>query len=327
MDTAADSSSSSAASSAASGRSPAPPPSGCRYENFGDSAVVTLEPELNDVKWDAIESIGNSVEERLTSQQPDKVVFDLTPLTYVGSAMVALVARWWKRVNSNGGQCSVAVADDNVMEVLKLAKLDTHWDIVPSREAAFKKLGVRGGTASAAPRATGGIDAVDHRNILPLLLGLIGATIAGVGLVLFFADAGVARTVVNWIIAAGGAVMAIGGLIGTLKAAYPGRGAHIAFLLLGLALAIGFAMMNLTPNRVGVPDVDIDAPDLEATEEAIEADVSNAAAAVDRAAESAGREIEDAADGAADAARDAGDRLRAEADGQTADRIVREVAD
>ena len=242
MDIAADSSN-------AASPSGGPPPSGCQYENFGRASVVTLKPELNDVKWDAIESIGNNVEKHLENHDPDKVVFDLTPLSYVGSAMVALVARWWKKVNANGGECSVAVADDNVLEVLKLAKLDTHWDIVPSREAAYKKLGITG-AGSGGPSRRASRDDADGNPLWPLI-------VAGVGAVLVLL-AGANRMIVdgsfsvtNILLIVGGLVMAIGGALGLKKCWGGNKTASLILMLLGILMAAIGGLLLLTPNRAG----------------------------------------------------------------------------
>ena len=232
-----------------------PPPSGCAYEHFGRTSVVTLKPELNDVKWDAIESIGNNVESRLTDQKPDKVVFDLTPLHYIGSAMVALVARWWKRINASGGQCAVAVADDNVLEVLKLAKLDTHWDIVPSREAAYKKLGVTG-------RPSVGSSGLDHadssvggaRPLWPLWVMLAGFVLFGVALVVWLMGR-LPDPTLNYAMLLSGLLIAVGGLVAALKWLGSARIGGIVALVVGLILALAAAALQFLPPVEGLSDV------------------------------------------------------------------------
>ena len=273
MDTSADSSTSPENVSATSPPS-GPPPSGCQYENAGDTSIITLKPELNDVKWDAIESIGNNVSERLESTQPSNVLFDLTPLTYVGSAMVALVARWWKIVNASGGQCAVAVANDNVLEVLKLAKLDTHWDIVPSREAGFKKLGVSGAT-TAAPASSG---TVAHTSgpLWPIIVGSIGLTLAALILLLELVTP-IDEQVVGIVALVGGLIAAAAGFIG---AAIRGAGGRAVLMFIGVVGAL-LAIFGGVEAFVWAAGPVVDGDDIEAVEDDVEAIGDNAAAAIE----------------------------------------------
>lgn len=136
--------------------------SGCKYAHARSVACLTMDPSLSDVKWDHIEALGNSVEQRIRDDKPKKVVFDITGLTYMGSAMVALVVRWWKAVDEIGGKSAVALHDPNVLEVLKLASLDEHWTIVPTREAAYNKLG-----ATPVPEASEDVSSTSVRTAAP----------------------------------------------------------------------------------------------------------------------------------------------------------------
>lgn len=117
-------------------------PPGADFIGNPTTACVTLHPSLSDIKWDQIELIGATIEKQLTEVASKNVVFDISGLTYMGSAMVALVVRWWKVVDKYGGKSVVALHDPNVFEVIKLASLDEHWTILPTRESAYKKLGV-----------------------------------------------------------------------------------------------------------------------------------------------------------------------------------------
>ena len=306
-----DSTAPSSATDATSGEAgaSAPTPAGCQYEHFGDASVVTLHPELNDVKWDAIESIGNTIEGRLETQKPQRVVFDLTPLNYVGSAMVALVARWWKRINADGGECAVAVDDDNVLEVLKLAKLDTHWDIVPSREAAYKKLGISGTASRRTSRDEGG--GLDIGPAWPRTVAAVGVMLGILALVLDATDA-LKDHAANILLVVGGAMAAIGGLVGVLKTLGTRRIVNGVLLLVGLGL-LGYGLMRMfgAPD-IEVPDVDapdIEAPDIDAPElgmpdaEGLERDIEATADGVSAAVDEAtGRAAAEARAGAAEAA-------------------------
>ena len=236
----------------------AAPPSGCSYEREGDTAIVTLKPALSDVKWDQIETLGSAIETRLANDKPKKVLFDISPLTYMGSAMVALVVRWWKTVEKAGGKSVVVCNDDNVLEVLRLASLDKHWTIKGSREEAFTELGARsfsGGGAAAAPAddAAGGGDGP----LLPLTIGGVALPVGIVGAVLYLINE---QPKLGLGLALGGGLTAVAaGVLGAILCGGTRRAASIAIAVFG-ALITGLAVYRLDDLR-GVPDpVEIEEP-------------------------------------------------------------------
>lgn len=112
-----------------------------QFENTDGFSVVTLHPSLNEAQWASIERIGSEILSRLTGTPAPALVIDLSSLSYMGSAMVALVVRLWKAVNEKGGRMAVVNKNEMVLEVLRLAGLANVWTIVPDREAAVDALG------------------------------------------------------------------------------------------------------------------------------------------------------------------------------------------
>jgi anti-anti-sigma factor len=125
-----------------------------RFETVNGCLVITLLPELNDKQWADIERVGTEIVDRISAAATPKVLVDLTPLSYMGSAMVALIVRLYKTVNSRGGKMAVVNQHELVFEVLKLAGLTKLWTIVANRDEAFAALGVK--AAKAAPASSGG---------------------------------------------------------------------------------------------------------------------------------------------------------------------------
>ena len=123
-----------------------------RFETVDGCLIITLLPELNDKQWADIEKVGTEIVDRLSTAQSPRFIVDLTPLSYMGSAMVALIVRLYKTVNGRNGQMVVVNQHELVFEVLKLAGLTKLWTIVDSRDKAFAALGVNG----APPSADGG---------------------------------------------------------------------------------------------------------------------------------------------------------------------------
>ncbi len=120
-----------------------------RFETADGCLIITLLPELNDKQWADIEKVGTEIVDRLSNAQSPRFIVDLTPLSYMGSAMVALIVRLYKTVNGRNGQMVVVNQHELVFEVLKLAGLTKLWTIVDSREKAFAALGVKRRAASA----------------------------------------------------------------------------------------------------------------------------------------------------------------------------------
>jgi anti-anti-sigma factor len=121
-----------------------------RIEFDHNRAIVALLPSLNHVPWVEIEKVGADVVARLASLENPRLLVDLTPLDFMGSAQVALVVRIYKSVKERNGQLVVANKHPLVQEVLTLAGLDKLWTIVPSRDVALKVLG--GGPEELATR-------------------------------------------------------------------------------------------------------------------------------------------------------------------------------
>lgn len=103
-------------------------------------AVITLLPELNDAQWSEIEQVGSDVLQRLQEFRPPALLVDLTALDYMGSAMVALLVRFWKTVRRDEGAMVVVTQNEMVQEVLELAGLNTVWSIVETREEGLQEL-------------------------------------------------------------------------------------------------------------------------------------------------------------------------------------------
>ena len=83
----------------------------------GNATILVLLPELNNVQWGDIDAIGTEVLNSISEQNHPNIVVDLTPLNYMGSAMVALVVRVWKAAQAKNGKISVACSHEGVKEV------------------------------------------------------------------------------------------------------------------------------------------------------------------------------------------------------------------
>jgi len=113
------------------------------FQILPDHNQLTIYAGLNEASWGDVVSVGSSILDRLEQARTSKLLVDLSQLNYMGSSQVALLVRVWKVLKARDGQVAVQVKSDIVHKVLTIAGLHTLWDIVPTRAAAQRALGVR----------------------------------------------------------------------------------------------------------------------------------------------------------------------------------------
>jgi len=197
--------------------------------------VVSLHRELVTAEWSHISSVGDQILEMVDERSNPQVMIDLSQLEHMGSSMVALLVKIWKRAESKGGAVSFLSTHEGINQVLELAGLAKVWAICDTREEALDKLG---GTTEQ----TG-------RNLAPFLVvvslfctGLAGAML---GMKLSGQHFIGAETEQQMQIAAG----AVGGILGIWVFATAHRFVKVLGLLsavasIGLASSAVYFLMN-----------------------------------------------------------------------------------
>ncbi len=147
-----------------------------RFTQQGNLSILTLLPELNNVQWGEIDAIGTQVLSSLESQSHPVLIVDLSPLSYMGSAMVALIVRAWKATQPKKGKICVVCPHPGVKEVLKLAALDKVWDIVDNMDEARALVGA--GRISTGTGGGGSSSQTGLWIIILILLVTCGALVA-----------------------------------------------------------------------------------------------------------------------------------------------------
>ncbi|MFG0335199.1 MAG: STAS domain-containing protein, partial [Maioricimonas sp. JB049] len=149
----------------------------------GSHVILTLKQELNDVQWAQIEQVGTEVLQDLQERRSPSCLIDLSPMHYMGSAMVALIVRIWKAVNDQGGRVVVVVGDDMVLKVISLAGLDKVWTITRNRDDGLRQLGAR------VTRSSSGETTLSARPSAVLVaISIIGMLVAGGGLAVLYGN-------------------------------------------------------------------------------------------------------------------------------------------
>jgi anti-anti-sigma factor len=216
-----------------------------RFEAVDGCLIITLLPELNDKQWADIEKVGTEIVDRLSTAQSPRFIVDLTPLSYMGSAMVALIVRLYKTVNGRSGQMVVVNQHELVFEVLKLAGLTKLWTIVDSRDKAFGVLGVKRRASSAEGPATNGDTGI-------LLAGIIGTVGAVIGLALQFSSQALVTHKVALLIEV--AFAALGMVVGTMILVnQTGARRNVGIVLLAICLIIVLGGIVAGPQQAMAP--------------------------------------------------------------------------
>jgi anti-anti-sigma factor len=122
----------------------------CEIVSNHDLVTLILRPAVTQSSWSDIEAYGAEVREELERRARPACLVDLSSLTYMGSAMVALLVRVWKVVQSRDGHMVVVCPHSGVQDVIRLAALDKVWTVALDRETAMKKLGLRNGASHSA---------------------------------------------------------------------------------------------------------------------------------------------------------------------------------
>src|SRR5687768_9564630 len=81
-----------------------PATQGYRLEIARSHAVLRLEPMMGQAAWGDIDRVGTEVLANVNGQKNGSWLIDLSGLEYMGSALVALVVRVWKAVQTSGGK-------------------------------------------------------------------------------------------------------------------------------------------------------------------------------------------------------------------------------
>jgi anti-anti-sigma factor len=205
-----------------------------RFESLNGCLTITLLPELNDKQWADIERVGTEIVDRISAAPSPKVLVDLTPLSYMGSAMVALIVRLYKTVNSRGGKMAVVNQHELVFEVLKLAGLTKLWTIVPNRQEAYTSLGIK----ASAPSAIGG-GGLQTGGMGLVAAGVIGTVGTLVGLALQFSSSPMVPQKIALLIEIAFAFVGLGAGMFLLNQAGSRRNLGIAFLAICVLAVLG----------------------------------------------------------------------------------------
>ncbi|HEX5445666.1 MAG TPA: STAS domain-containing protein [Pirellulales bacterium] len=100
-------------------------------------AVDTHYDSLDEAKLDQFSKLLLSTVDRAKTPV---VLLDLAEADFIGSTFLGILVRAWKRLRDRQGRLALCHVNQVCGDVLRASKLDTIWEIFPSREAAVREL-------------------------------------------------------------------------------------------------------------------------------------------------------------------------------------------
>lgn len=212
-----------------------------RFDSADGATIVSLGPGLNDAPWTEFEKLGEELLGRLEAIRSPALLVDLSALSYMGSAMVAQIVRFWKWTQERDGQMVVVNQHEMIDEILSISGLKRIWTIVETQEEGLAELGVRPASSRGAVL------------MLVEVLAVLGAV---VGVCLLWEP--VARIVhvpsrIALLAGCGFAILGlIAGTVGTLRQTGGRRGFAI-FVVTASVLVLLAGVLTVPPLRGVVP--------------------------------------------------------------------------
>ena len=80
------------------------------------------------------------VMEAVERAQHPLLLLDLGDTTFIGSGFLGVLVRAWKRIRDRQGRMALCRVNPLCAEVLHASKLDTIWEIYPTRDEAQRAL-------------------------------------------------------------------------------------------------------------------------------------------------------------------------------------------
>jgi len=85
-----------------------------------------------------IERMSNNLKELLESQEGGRFVFDFSQVTYMSSSALGMLIGLQRRIAQRGAQLKLTGIGEEIMEVFRITKLDTVFDIYKEASAAVE---------------------------------------------------------------------------------------------------------------------------------------------------------------------------------------------
>jgi len=102
--------------------------------------VIELGSSYESLDEPALEDFGGLLLTKAATVEPPRLLLDLSQTSFIGSTFIELLVRAWKRLASRGGTMALCAVQPFCAEVIHVTRLDTLWEIFPTRDMAIDAL-------------------------------------------------------------------------------------------------------------------------------------------------------------------------------------------
>jgi anti-anti-sigma factor len=113
--------------------------------------VLSLDKSYDALDDEHLESLSRMLLEQVETSPQPRLVLDFAKTEYMGSRVLEILFRAWKRVNARGGRMVLCGLSPFCAEVIHVTRLDTIWPIEPHRKAALDYINDRASVSDTVP--------------------------------------------------------------------------------------------------------------------------------------------------------------------------------
>ena len=102
--------------------------------------VIEFGPRYESLSDAVLQEDGGVLLGEAYHADPPELLLDLSQTSFIGSRFIELVVRAWKRLQTRGGAMVLCGLQPFCAEVLRVTKLDTIWQVCPTRQEGLAVL-------------------------------------------------------------------------------------------------------------------------------------------------------------------------------------------
>ncbi|MBC8288961.1 MAG: STAS domain-containing protein [Planctomycetes bacterium] len=102
--------------------------------------IAVLGIEYDNLNEDQLSAASDLLLTLAKSNEPARLLLDLSRTRFFGSGMLGVIFRVWNRVSTRGGSLAMCCAHGVVADVLKVTNVERLWNLYETQEDALKGL-------------------------------------------------------------------------------------------------------------------------------------------------------------------------------------------
>lgn len=102
--------------------------------------ILLLDKSYDALDEAHLDSLSRMLLQQIEGAPRPLIVLDFSQTEYMGSRVLEILFRAWKRVNDRGGRMAFCCLSPFCAEVLHVTRLDTIWPIESSRKSAIDRV-------------------------------------------------------------------------------------------------------------------------------------------------------------------------------------------